>query len=127
MPPVNKGMIDKFSLVHGASGASARMAGVGRGVAYIGALLFELVETPLKNRYPSFFPSGTSDTLANATGDMLAFILGYEAADPVLSSTRGKWALPIFIGGATAMWVVGLMPHRAQVLERTSVRRKITS
>jgi hypothetical protein len=75
--PVNRKPIDRFTLAHAAVGL---LLGLGRVKAPAVAALavgWELVENPLKDRYPQVFPHPSHDTAANATCDALAVLAGW--------------------------------------------------
>jgi hypothetical protein len=46
---------------------------------------WELVENPLKDRWPKLFPHSSHDTPANATVDALAVLAGWAFARYVLT------------------------------------------
>ncbi|MBI4208503.1 MAG: hypothetical protein HY538_02200 [Deltaproteobacteria bacterium] len=81
-PPAKKGeinysLIDRFTLVHFMIGFGYDLLGLSLGLVVLLALVWELLENPLKAHLPFMFPHGTADTLQNSVGDTLAVILGW--------------------------------------------------
>jgi hypothetical protein len=76
---VNHAFADRFTLAHAAIGAVYGLALPLLGALGL-ALLWELVENPLKRVLPRVFPHPTKDTLRNAVGDVLAVMSGWAAA-----------------------------------------------
>ncbi len=70
-------MVDRFTLVHASLGAGYALVGLPFLVTLGLALLWEVVEDPLKAALPALFPHATADTLQNATGDVLALLGGW--------------------------------------------------
>lgn len=73
----NLDVFDRFSFVHMFSGAVAGYFGAGPVVTAALAVGWEVAENPLKDRFPGLFPNGSHDSLANATGDVLATMVGW--------------------------------------------------
>ncbi len=81
-PPAKKGAInyhfvDRFTFVHFMIGFGYGAFGLGFFWVLLLALIWELIENPLKFYLPFIFPHGTADTLQNATGDFLAVLFGW--------------------------------------------------
>ena len=75
---VNYSLVDRFTLVHFAIGTVYGSIGFSFPVVAFLAILWELVENPLKINLPFIFPHPTADTLQNAIGDVCAVILGWS-------------------------------------------------
>lgn len=73
----NLDMFDRFSLVHMGFGAVCGYLGAGPLLVGVTAIGWEVAENPLKDRFPEVFPHATHDTLLNATGDVLATMVGW--------------------------------------------------
>lgn len=82
----NLDMFDRFSLVHMFFGAVTGYLGAGPLATGVLAVGWEVAENPLKDRFPGVFPHAEHDTLANATGDVLATMVGWAIGH----SLRGK-------------------------------------
>ncbi len=74
---INKQPVDRFTLVHALSGVIAGRLGVSPPVLIAIAVGWELVERPLKESYPAFFPNPSQDSFVNATCDAGAMVLAY--------------------------------------------------
>ena len=77
---INGDALDRFTLAHAASGAVAGALKSPWWATLAGALLWELVERPLKNKYPEAFPNSSQDTVPNAICDVAAIMVGWGAA-----------------------------------------------
>lgn len=78
---INGPLFDRFSLLHAGSGAVLRMAGAKFTTTLAVAIGWELLERPLKRRYPEAFPHATQDTVQNAVGDVFSMLLGWKIAE----------------------------------------------
>lgn len=74
---VNHDLLDRFTLVHFLVGVAYGLLGLGFVAALVLALLWELVENPMKAYVPRIFPNATKDTLRNSVGDTVAVMLGW--------------------------------------------------
>lgn len=74
---VNWPMCDRFTLVHFGIGCTYAVLGLPFLVTLVLAVLWELVENPLKAYCPWIFPHATADTLRNSIGDSLAVCGGW--------------------------------------------------
>jgi hypothetical protein len=74
---VNYHFVDRFTLAHASIGVAYALLGLGFYAALALAVLWELVENPLKAYVPRLFPHATKDTLRNAVGDTLAVLAGW--------------------------------------------------
>lgn len=77
---INRDLLDRFTLAHAAIGALYGLIGLSLPWMLVLAVGWELVEDPLKAYLPRLFPHGTSDTLRNAVGDVVAVIGGWWIA-----------------------------------------------
>lgn len=73
---VNGSALDRFTLVHFASGTIIGLVGTPIYLAVALGAAWEVVENPLKDYMPDFFPNPTHDSPANAVCDFLAFSAG---------------------------------------------------
>jgi hypothetical protein len=76
----NQTPIDLYSFGHLAIGAGLGWAGVRPELAIGSAIAWELLENPLKARYPAIFPFASPDTAPNALLDVAAWMVGYYLA-----------------------------------------------
>lgn len=74
---INHQPVDRFTLIHAFSGVIAGRLGLSPGVVIAIAVGWEVLERPLKRKYPAFFPHPSQDTLINATFDAGAMVLAY--------------------------------------------------
>lgn len=74
---INYEPLDRYTAAHAAFGFLMGAARVPLPLAAAAAVGWEIVERPLKRAHPSLFPSGTQDSLANATVDALAMVAGW--------------------------------------------------
>ena len=74
---VNHSTIDRFTFVHMAIGVGYGFFGLSLAFTLVLAVLWEIVENPMKVRVSFLFPSGTADTLRNAVGDVFAVLVGW--------------------------------------------------
>lgn len=86
---MNHNAVDRFTLGHGAVGVLMGLARFPPWAAVVIAVGWELIENPLKDRFPQVFPHASHDTPQNATFDVLAMLLGY-AAIKALPQPPGK-------------------------------------
>ena len=76
---INGDAVDRFTLAHGAAGVLLGLGRVPWWAALGLAVGWELAERPLKRAVPRIFPHASQDSLANATCDVLAVMLGWGA------------------------------------------------
>lgn len=74
---INANAIDRFTFVHAAVGGVCGASGLPFPLVAFGAVGWELVERPLKDRFPNMFPHSTQDTTVNALFDALAVMGGW--------------------------------------------------
>jgi hypothetical protein len=74
---INQGPIDVFTLGHLATGGALAIWGVKAPGAAAFAIGFELLERPLKDALPKFFPYASQDTAVNALWDAAAVMIGW--------------------------------------------------
>ena len=74
---INHTLFDRFTLVHFAIGVAYGLLGLGLWSTLALAIVWELIENPMKFHLPLIFPHGTKDTLQNSTGDSLAVMAGW--------------------------------------------------
>jgi hypothetical protein len=74
---VNHGMFDRYALAHGAVGVGLGVARAKWWQALAFTVAWELVESPLKRRFPRAFPYSSEDTMRNAIGDSIAVMAGW--------------------------------------------------
>lgn len=68
---------DRFTIGHGMIGFLTGLASMPWYYTLGIAVGWELIENPLKRAAPQIFPVGKPDTLANATLDVAAWMLGW--------------------------------------------------
>ncbi len=76
---INYPMLDRFTFAHLAIGCVYSFLGFDFILVGLLAIGWELIENPIKANMPWMFPHGTSDTLQNAIGDVLAVLVGWGA------------------------------------------------
>lgn len=81
--PAQKGEInyhwfDRFTFAHFAIGVAYGLMGFSFWFMLFLAILWELVENPLKGRLGFLFPHSTADTWQNAVSDTIAVVLGWS-------------------------------------------------
>jgi hypothetical protein len=81
-PPARKGEVnyswfDRFTFIHFGIGVAYAVFGLSAGAALGLAILWEVVENPLKANVPFIFPHATADTWKNMAGDILAVLSGW--------------------------------------------------
>jgi len=69
--------VDIWTGWHAAIGVAYGAVGVPWEYALSAAVLWEVVENPLKDRLPEIFPDACHDTLGNAVADVAAVMVGY--------------------------------------------------
>jgi hypothetical protein len=74
---INYSFGDRFTLVHFTLGFFYAAIGLPFVIGLGLAVLWELVENPLKVYAPKVFPNATADTLQNSLGDTLAVCCGW--------------------------------------------------
>jgi hypothetical protein len=74
---VNYPLFDRFTLVHFLIGMTYGFFKLDFVAMSILAVLWELVENPIKAYLPRLFPHGTKDTLVNSVGDCVAVATGW--------------------------------------------------
>ena len=74
---INHAWVDRYTIGHFAVGTLAGLGRVPWWATIGGAVLWELVERPLKNHLPRWFPFSTQDTIGNAIVDILAVTAGW--------------------------------------------------
>ena len=72
-------LADRFTVGHGMLGFMLGLAQVPWYLVLGQAVLWDLIENPLKKKLPSVFPDSRPDTLAHAIVDITACMAGYGA------------------------------------------------
>jgi hypothetical protein len=72
-------LVDRFTIGHVAWGSMLGLAAVPWWLVLGQAVLWELVENPLKRALPQVFPSARSDSFAAAAVDVAAVMAGWGA------------------------------------------------
>lgn len=89
MPPdsktgeINHDFYDRYTLIHFLIGAVYGGLQLSIWVALALAIIWEVIENPLKVHLTIFFPNATKDTWLNSTGDVLAVMTGWVIASIV--------------------------------------------
>ena len=63
-------MADRWTVAHALVGVAYGAAGLDAAEALILAVLWEVVENPMKDRLPALFPEAQHDAPANVAGDV---------------------------------------------------------
>lgn len=79
--PVNNVPIDAFTVGHFYVGAISRRIRVKFSLSLMAAVLWEIVERPMKEAWPGAFPHPSQDSPQNAVVDVAAWVLGWYLAD----------------------------------------------
>src|SRR5687768_11370527 len=89
---INGKPVDRFTMVHFASGVALARLGAPFWTTCLLSVAWEVVEGPLKARFPDAFPNPTHDRTINAVTDTLAVLLGWRlgAASPLPSAKEGE-------------------------------------
>ncbi len=74
---INFSFFDRFTFAHFMIGVAYAWAGFHFWLVLFLAIVWELIENPLKHHYPSLFPNASADTLKNAISDCIAVIAGW--------------------------------------------------
>lgn len=75
-PPVNSGIVDRWTVAHFVSGYGLGLLGASWPQAVAAGTAFELVERYAKEAKPEAFPHPSPDSAANTAGDLVAIGLG---------------------------------------------------
>ena len=81
---INAAPVDRFTALHLAAGAGLGALRVPGSWAVAFAVGWEILERPLKTRFPGAFPHPSQDAPPNALLDVSAVLLGYWLALEVL-------------------------------------------
>ena len=73
----NAVLIDRYSWGHFGAGFVAGFSRIGPMLTFAGSVAWEIVERPLKDRYPEYFFNPTQDTASNMIGDCLFVMAGW--------------------------------------------------
>lgn len=76
---INGAPVDRFTIGHAAVGVIMGLKGMPFWAAATVAIGWELIENPLKDRFPDMFPVPTHDTFENAAFDAMAMMAGWGA------------------------------------------------
>jgi hypothetical protein len=76
-PPGEVQPIDRYTIGHVAWGVMLGLGSVPWWATLGQAVLWEIIENPLKRALPQVFPDARPDTLANSTCDILACMAGW--------------------------------------------------
>jgi len=77
---INEVMVDRFTLVHFFIGFLYGYVKLGFWLTLGLAIVWEILENPLKFYLPLLFPRGTSDSTKNLISDIVAVIVGWSLA-----------------------------------------------
>lgn len=75
---VNDSAFDRFSAAHFVVGYVKRSVGLSLETSVLLSVVWELMEDELKDRWPHLFPHSSHDSKANALGDVVAMVAGWE-------------------------------------------------
>ena len=76
--PGEQALVDRWTTGHGAIGVLyGSVTNMPWWLAAALAVGWEIVENPLKDRYPDFFPDSKYDSLPTAVGDAAAVMIGF--------------------------------------------------
>jgi hypothetical protein len=84
---INHSAVDRFTLAHGALGAAFGFVRAPVWATLVWALGWEIIERPLKDRWPHLFPHATQDTAINSIVDAAAGMAGWWAGEKL----RDRW------------------------------------
>lgn len=112
--PPNRKPFDRFSIVHAALGALAHASRVPVMPALVGAVIFELIENPLKQASEGVWPDAAPDGWQNSAGDVAAFAAGYLGSRAVSGTPAGRPLVTGLAAAGAAIWLWNLTnPDRA--------------
>lgn len=74
---INGSAFDRYTVAHAASGVALGLRRIPWWAALGLAIVWEIVERPLKDRFPNWFPNATQDSLANSVVDVGAVMAGW--------------------------------------------------
>lgn len=78
MGEVNYHFVDRFTLVHFMIGVGYGFLNLNFVVVVLLAVVWEIVEDPLKAHLPKIFPNATADTWRNLVCDAVAVVIGWS-------------------------------------------------
>jgi hypothetical protein len=107
---INQSAVDRYTSIHAGFGATMAYLGVPWWAAMMASIAWELVEDSLKQAVPGVFPYASHDSAANAIGDTVAVMAGWQLAhaaqkDP---SYREEAALSAAVGATVGALVMPL-------------------
>lgn len=70
-------LVDLYTLGHAAAGAICARLGWSWETTLVLALVWEVIENPLKDEYPHMFPDACHDRIENAVVDVIATLAGW--------------------------------------------------
>jgi hypothetical protein len=113
---INKHAIDRYTSAHFGVGVLAGGLDIPWWGTLLGSVLWETVESPLKDLMPTAFPYSSHDTLLNASADTLAVMAGWGMARLALRQTdiRDRAALEATMAstlGAILLPIVNFAGH----------------
>jgi len=76
---INYALFDRYTIAHGAVGVGLGVMRAKWWQALALTVAWELIETPIKRRFPGAFPYKTEDSLQNAIGDSIGVMAGWGA------------------------------------------------
>lgn len=79
--------VDRYTLAHGVVGAVLGVFGAPWWLAVGGAVLWEVLENPLKDAYPEAFHAPTHDTVGNAVVDAAAVVVGWGVGSRIVDKS----------------------------------------
>lgn len=114
MARVNENFLDRFSLVHVATGAIFEIASIPAPLAIGAQVAFELAENELKKWHAPMFPVSTPDSWQNQIGDVASFVAGYYGARMIKNDEGGKLLLIGLAAVSGAIWMQGTLKDRVR-------------
>lgn len=112
MAKSNRDFFDRYSVVHAALGALARVSRVPALPAVGGAVAFELLENPLKRATGHVWPDSTPDGWQNQAGDVGAFVAGYYGAQAAEGQQAGRLLVTALGVAGAAVWFLSMTADR---------------
>jgi uncharacterized metal-binding protein len=74
---INQVFFDRFTIAHFLIGCAYGWLQLGFWLTLFLAVVWELIENPLKVALPKMFPRGTADSLRNMVSDTIAVLTGW--------------------------------------------------
>ena len=87
---INTAPLDRFTAAHAAMGIAAAAMGVPLPAVLVIAVGWEVLEQPLKRKFPGRFPNPNPDSTKNAVWDINATVIGYAAGETMRRRNRRR-------------------------------------